>query len=192
MKKVTKKKGPRVFRGVELSHPEVEASVDAGDVGRPYNRRSSKVSANRYALVQTGVGVYPGSPKVWVPADKHIYQFEVEILKRQQKCSHRKGEAWLAATPATPGNERMPRAIFPLPPFRFDFNVVQHSFVDGHSEIWCLTCKRKWRDRDADWDEAVKMVLNSTNRPSATERIVTVPKGPDFFNSAIVTYQDKL
>jgi hypothetical protein len=183
MKKVDYK-----LRGVKLEEPEPWPG--ANRVKGAWEEKPK----NQYPLIQTGLGVYPDAPKIWVPADKTTYQFQVEILKRQLKCSHRKGEIWQAATPNTAGCEKKPRVIFPLPPFRFDFNVGMHTFPDHHQEIWCMTCKRRWKSGDPDFDAAMEMVRNSSNKPSASEGMIAMPRewAQRLSEKTTVVFQDKL
>jgi hypothetical protein len=182
-KKVTRVRGTQAvaLRKSKTAQTKVIPNVIVTfcDSGKPDKR------PNQYRVIDTNVTPQPGEPpKVWVPADKHVYEFEVAKLKRQHNCSHRKGAAWNVSAVNYPGVINHPaepgiyirsvgsintKAVFPLPRFYFDFNVSMHTFPDSHQEIKCLTCKRVWKSGDADFQEALKMVQNSTNKPSASE-----------------------
>jgi hypothetical protein len=170
----------------------------------PYAARGG-VSANGWALIGTTVAIEP-TTGAWTPADKNTYDWYVAQLRRQHSCSHRKGAAWFVpmVEEPKPDNEfpirrhqekKKPRTIFPLPGFSFDFNVGMHTFSDLHQEIWCMTCKRRWKTGDPDFNEALKMAQNSSNKPSASE--VMIHLSPDLARKldplhATVTFQDKL
>lgn len=58
-----------------------------------------------------------------------------------------------------------------------DYNVLTHTFPNGKTRIRCANCSRVWWSTDADWQDAVKMMNNSTNMPSSSEvRMVYQPK----------------
>lgn len=106
----------------------------------------------------------------------------IELLKVQFNCSHRKG-TFSIMTPTTDGfyqsetnpdarDEKYLHFLPKLPRFEFDFAVIKHGFVDGTEMIRCMLCNRTWRTGDPDFAEANKMVLNSTNKPSSSERIL--------------------
>ena len=78
----------------------------------------------------------------------------ISVLRRQQKCSHRKGDLWQVTVGSKPR----------LPLFRFDFNVTCHTYINGSKRIRCNTCGRIWTNGDADFDEALKMVQNNTTQ----------------------------
>lgn len=168
-------KALRVFESGTLAYGGVK--FDAPGI---YPGERDEHPRNQMALIGTAVAAYSEQPKVWVPADKHVWEWQVALLKRQQNCSHRKGDTWFVSTPNTgdltrrnqPTSHRPQRAVFPLPRFYFDFNVSLHTFVDRHQEIKCLTCKRIWKSGDPDFNEAMKMVQNSSNKPSSSEFLV--------------------
>jgi hypothetical protein len=94
----------------------------------------------------------------------------IEMLNVQHACSHRKGISWRVMTPDIDSPNFLqfePK----LPPFTFDFCVSMHTFVDGKQLIKCIQCKREWHSGDPDFAEAYKMVLASSNKPSASERL---------------------
>jgi hypothetical protein len=98
-------------------------------------------------------------------------QYQIELMKVQHKCSHRKGDSWTVMAPDV--NSPNFLTFQPkLPLFNFDFVVMLHTFVDGKQMIKCLMCNRKWVTGDLDFDEAMKMVRASTNKPSASERLI--------------------
>lgn len=54
-----------------------------------------------------------------------------------------------------------------------DYNVGCHTFVDGRTKIWCLNgCGFVSWNGDENWTEAKRMVEQSTNCPSSSERWV--------------------
>lgn len=108
------------------------------------------------------------------------HDMAIEQLKRQFACSHRKGTLALMPAYRTPGtgdeqidtyNKFLPK----LPPFRFDFAVIKHTFVDGKEMIKCIFCNRRWTTGDPDFDQANLMVQFSSNRPSASEQLINMP-----------------
>jgi hypothetical protein len=66
-------------------------------------------------------------------------------------CQHRKGF------------HRRPRSVVK------DYNVSFHRFIDGTERIRCLSCGKKWFPSDADWQQALNMVEDSTNTRTASE-----------------------
>lgn len=52
---------------------------------------------------------------------------------------------------------------------RKDYSVNLHTFVDGSKKITCTICRKKWTPDSPDWENAVSMVEQSTNRPSSSE-----------------------
>jgi hypothetical protein len=167
-----------------------------------FDTGKSDKQPNQLKTILTNV-VAPDRPIVWVPQDRHLYEYEVAKLKRQQTCSHRKGDSWVVSTPNTgalrrpddpsQGTRHPMRAVFPLPRFYFDFNVSMHTFPDRHQEIKCMTCKRVWKNGDPDFAEAYKMVQNSTNKPSSSE--IVHQSAPPFYrkdDGVVVTFFDKI
>jgi hypothetical protein len=53
---------------------------------------------------------------------------------------------------------------------REDFNVMLHTYIDGSKRIRCGSCGKVVRPADAEWDAWMKMVSESTNRPSSSEQ----------------------
>lgn len=59
-----------------------------------------------------------------------------------------------------------------------DYSVGCHTFIDGSTKIWCLhNCgfiawKKSDGTEDGNWAEAIKMLQDSTNHPSSSERVV--------------------
>lgn len=51
-----------------------------------------------------------------------------------------------------------------------DFNVSMHTFIGGNKRVICNTCRKKWTPESPDWNEALKMVEQSSNRESSTEQ----------------------
>jgi hypothetical protein len=101
----------------------------------------------------------------------------IETMKVQQACSHRKGQAWAMMVPDI-NSEIFLKFEPKLPLFKFDFCVIMHTFTDGNQMIKCVMCNRKWVTGDPDFQEAYQMVLASSNRPSASERILPQPNTP--------------
>ena len=178
-KKATGVARASVRKGVEFAHPEVEALAEIQDPGRPYSfpLNTKRTTANDWPLIDTSVGLEEAENKAYIICNQDSYEVEVARLRKQQTCSHRKGDRWLVPSSNIepwPGSnagslKKRPRPIFALPPFSFDFNVMMHTFIDGHQEIKCLTCYRVWKTGDTDFSEALKMVQNSSNRPSSSE-----------------------
>jgi hypothetical protein len=94
--------------------------------------------------------------------------FEQAKIRHQRDCSHLKGG---------PNRNRLSRK---------DYNVSKHTFIDCTVRIRCLTCGMKWFKDDTrsilirngkehinhtglGWTDALKMVEDSTNTPSASE-----------------------
>jgi hypothetical protein len=98
-------------------------------------------------------------------------KMQIELMKVQQACSHRKGQAWAVPTPDI-NSESFLKFEPKLPLFVFDFCVIMHTFVDGKQMIKCVMCNRTWYNTDPDFPEALKMVEASSNKPSASERLI--------------------
>lgn len=85
-----------------------------------------------------------------------------------------------------------------------DFNVGQHTFINGATYIKCFTCRMKWKPNDTaeylvvdngsgphrvpnytkiGWAEAMQMVASSTNRATSSEIPVRV-EIPDYENAS--------
>ena len=80
-------------------------------------------------------------------------------LERQVRCSHLKGQVGY-------------RSAYPM---RFDYNVSQHTFIDGSTQIKCNVCRWEvWNKPEFSlkWKEGLRMVDLSTNRASSAERIL--------------------
>jgi hypothetical protein len=56
-----------------------------------------------------------------------------------------------------------------LRPFS-DYNVSCFTFIDGSTQIKCLSCRHVWTKESPDWKEALRMIDNSTNTPNACEQ----------------------
>jgi hypothetical protein len=84
-------------------------------------------------------------------------RFLAKVKRRQDLCSHLKGQRYFNMTSA------------PRPPAFTDYNVSFHRFVNNRARIICNVCRRKWWEDDADWDKALYMVKNSSNVPSSSE-----------------------
>lgn len=105
-------------------------------------------------------------------------KMQIERMKVQQACSHRKGQAWAVLTPDI-NSESFLKFEPKLPLFVFDFCVIMHTFVDGKQMIKCVVCNRTWYNTDPDFPEALKMVEASSNKPSASEHLLhTEPNTP--------------
>lgn len=50
-----------------------------------------------------------------------------------------------------------------------DYNVSQHTFIDGTTRIICNSCRKKWFPESPDWEKAKEMVSFSSNSPSSSE-----------------------
>jgi hypothetical protein len=69
-----------------------------------------------------------------------------------------------------------------------DYNVLTHTFPNDRTRIRCANCSRVWWNTDADWQDAVKMVQQSTNTPSSSEvNLATDPR-----TRHLVRFQDSL
>lgn len=69
-----------------------------------------------------------------------------------------------------------------------DYNMATHTFADGRTKIWCLNnCGFESFRGDANWRKALEMAEESSNHPSASERVFY--EKPKVVN---VVYQDKL
>jgi hypothetical protein len=69
-----------------------------------------------------------------------------------------------------------------------DYNVAGHTFPDGRVKIWCLNgCGFEAYPKDANWQEAVAMLDESSNKRSSSERTMFAKK-----SEIKVVYQDKL
>lgn len=122
------------------------------------------------------------------------HKMALEMIKRQYYCSHRKGILAIMPEHFTPGDSFLEQEATylkfnpQLPPFKFDFAVIKHTFVDGKEMIKCLVCGRKWKTEDPDFDEANKMVLFSSNQPSASERLpIPLPMMPQGAPTIVAT-----
>jgi hypothetical protein len=105
-------------------------------------------------------------------------KMQIERMKIQQACSHRKGQVWYVPTPDI-NSESFLKFEPKLPLFVFDFCVIMHTFIDGKQRIKCVMCNRTWYNTDPDFPEALKMVVASSNRPSASEVLFhTEPNTP--------------
>lgn len=175
-----------IRRGLRFEHPEVDACYEELEPGQNFLDAKAKVrrrDANKLALIGTSVVIESKPSYVSTSGN---YKIEIETRRRQHNCSHRKGGPWITKVPEIAGTYRKLQVVFPLPPFMFDFNVSLHTFIDGHQEIKCMTCKRVWRTGDADFAQAMKMVENSSNKPSASEHPFSESAVPE----TIVTFVD--
>jgi hypothetical protein len=50
-----------------------------------------------------------------------------------------------------------------------DYNVLCHTFSNGKQRIRCGNCSQVWWQGDPGWQDAIKMVEQSTNKPSSSE-----------------------
>lgn len=50
-----------------------------------------------------------------------------------------------------------------------DYNISCFTFINGSTQIKCLSCRRVWTPGSPDWKEAQRMVSNSTNTPNSCE-----------------------
>jgi hypothetical protein len=87
-----------------------------------------------------------------------------DIRDKQERCSHLKGGRYRRKT------------------MREDYNVAFHTFIDGSRRIWCMSCFKKWAPEDADWTEAMRMFMRSTNQETSSE--VVMPNIPEFVKKA--------
>ena len=76
---------------------------------------------------------------------------------RQDRCKHRKGGHFKNIV--------------------IDYNLMDHTYVDGSRCIKCLSCGREWWSTDADWSTTWAMMDQSTNTASSCE--VPIIGGPD-------------
>jgi len=58
-----------------------------------------------------------------------------------------------------------------------DYNVSQHTFTNNVTRVRCNSCGKRWYAGRPGWDEALSMVDQSTNHPSASERRIKVYNG---------------
>jgi hypothetical protein len=80
-----------------------------------------------------------------------------EVKRRQNLCSHLKGQRYFNMTGA------------PRPSALEDYNVSFHRFINNRARIICNKCRRVWWEGDPDWKQALYMVKNSTNKASSSE-----------------------
>jgi len=92
--------------------------------------------------------------------------FTILELKRQEKCPHFKGMVGYRSR-FTP---------------HFDYNVYQHTFIDGSSRIKCHTCSWEvWNKSEFSlkWKEGLRMVNLSSNLASSSEVVrLATPYAP--------------
>jgi|ERR1700688_514279 len=50
-----------------------------------------------------------------------------------------------------------------------DYNVLTHTFPNDRTRVRCGNCGRVWWNTDADWQDALRMVSQSTNTASSSE-----------------------
>jgi hypothetical protein len=77
----------------------------------------------------------------------------------QDKCSHRKGNFV--------GSLHGPHTPY------VDYSVWAHRLPSGHWIGRCSRCGKPWDDSKADWPEFVKMLGQTSNRPSTSEYVFT-------------------
>ncbi len=71
-----------------------------------------------------------------------------------------------------------------------DYNVHGHRFADGTYKIWCgNNCGFVSYERDSNWMEAIRMMGQSTNTVSSSERFFS--DSPVRTNTITVTVMDK-
>lgn len=71
-----------------------------------------------------------------------------------------------------------------------DYNLGQHTFSDGRTKIWCLFgCGLEAWNGDENFNNLQKLVGQSSNTPSASERIASGHKDTE---KVIVTVQDEV
>src|SRR5271166_897162 len=102
-----------------------------------------------------------------------VRDFNFLELKKQERCRHAKGQV---------GYRRASTYI--------DFNVSKHTFIDGKSRIKCLTCG--WEVWNLPgfrfkWEQGMRMVEQSTNRPSSSEVLPKVEPNKVFNQPSSVT-----
>lgn len=100
---------------------------------------------------------------------KESERFTIALIESQKACKHLKGG---------PGRSRGQQR---------DPAVYQHTFTDGKTQIKCTLCKAKWMPKDTEdyldrngskipnwtgigWRQACELAMDSTNRPSTSER----------------------
>lgn len=81
-------------------------------------------------------------------------EIRLKIRRRQDQCPHIKGG-------------------YPRSAFR-DFNVFDHTYINGSRIIGCMTCRKKWTPTSREWKLALSMAEQSSNIPSASERPVGI------------------
>jgi hypothetical protein len=93
----------------------------------------------------------------------------IRSVVRPEPCRHLKGavSSAVVVNGVTFIGKGMPGG-FP----RKDYSVYLHTFPDGHPEIRCTICGKKWFKDSQDWKEALKMCEESTNRSSSSEIVL--------------------
>lgn len=78
-------------------------------------------------------------------------QIRLHIRVNQNRCPHLKGGRYRGGALK-------------------DHNVFDHTYIDGSRVIGCMTCRKKWTPKSHDWDLALNMAEQSSNRSSSSER----------------------
>ncbi len=79
-------------------------------------------------------------------------EIRLKIRRRQDQCDHLKG-----------GNVRSR--------YNRDFNVFDHTYIDGSRIIGCMQCRKKWTPMSREWKLALHMSEETSNRFSSSERV---------------------
>jgi hypothetical protein len=103
-----------------------------------------------------------------------------KILLRQQKCSYLKGshkrrsglladskklwKEWLS------DKSRWPNLRVEKVDMAKDYNISDHTFIDGSRIIKCIRCGKTWAEGDESWSKALEMAASTTNGRTASER----------------------
>lgn len=89
------------------------------------------------------------------------------LKKKIDLCGHRKGGK--------------------LKGFSTDFNISDHTFIDGSRRVKCLNnCGKVWSPGDADWKDALYMLGRTTNRRTSSEQpgyLIRANGEEKFYNS---------
>jgi len=105
----------------------------------------------------------------WIVTDKFktkVPDFFKDLLRQPPigGCSHRKGM----------GPYKNPETEFGRGGLGLiDYDVYQHTFIDGNQRIHCRRCGENWWKDQLGWEQAVEMTRQSTNRASASEQPLT-------------------
>ncbi len=128
------------------------------DIKFSFTRRPLKSRIREFAKKYLFLGIFARWSRE-KQATTNTNRWLAEIRRRQDLCSHRKGQRFFNMTGS-------PRPLV----YHEDYNVSLHTFIDNRRRVICNICKRIWWEGDAGWDKALYMAKNySSNKPSSSE-----------------------